>query len=1293
MKTYILYLIALFFSSVVFCQNKKIEILWQDNELVSVGQNSLLLPYASDFGITENDKGELVFSKNWIQDNNSYVGSVVSNVIYEQVDSSLVKELNKIPIPNQLIPEVFISKGRDVIYETLFFPPFVKASEGYKRVKSFELISVSRYNVNLNSFSAKSLKSTATSSSVLASGDWFKFKVDTTGIYKITPQFLSSLGMNISTENANTIKIYGNGGKSLPLANDDNLFFDVPEVPVKLVGGEDGVFDGADYMLFYAIGTQGYVADNDSHINPYDDNSYYYVTSGGNVGKKISTMIEPSGIVSQVFEAYDYYCFYEQDENNLGHYGRKWFGEELGGAKSEKNIAFELPELVDGGTVVANATYASVYSSIPRVDFKILNGSNVLSSVSANLSLYNQDSFVYPSSFSSTFLTTSVSSDLVSGNLNLSLAFDGGADIESACYLDYFSVTALCNLKGIGSQFGFSNSLTESLVGVGQFKLSNAKDVFAVWNVTNPYDVSEKLNNQSDEFSINFQGGSSFDFVALDENDFYEPIKLTNSRVANQDLKGNVFLNNSGQFEDVDYLIITSSAFLSAANRLANFRAKNDGFNAKVVDVNSIYTEFSTGKQDVAAIRNFIKYIYDNGTDDSRLKYVCVLSDGSYDYKNRISNNENYVPLYHSKESSSVTSSYATDDFYTLMDTGEGDNINIEKMDISIGRMLAQNLAEANTAVDKVIDYYSEEAYGDWRNSMLFVSDDVGLTSDGELQEVIVEISNKIEEEFGRVNVKRILMDSYVQEVTSGGQRYPEAKQDLLDSFQQGVSYINYFGHGGEDGISGEFIFTSETAKELTNEGRLPVFITLTCELTRFDNPNRETAGEYLYKNSIGGAVALLSTTRQLFLSVGTNLNRYFADVLFDESNLVQSIGDITMLAKNEVSNVNARVVFCIGDPALKMSIPKPEVVLTEVNGNLIEDWMSSGQTLRALDRVNLVGKVVDGVSNEDLSSYSGKVIISIFDKDLEVTTLANDGTENENGELIKIDFTEIGGIVFKGVASVKNGKFTMDFVLPKNVKLPEGEGKVSFYVQKDSELDDQSGSQKIIIGGLNSEAPEDVQPPIINLFLNDETFYSGQLVGSSPSIFVKFSDENGINTASGVGHDIVAVLDGDELNPIVLNEYYETALDDYTNGQLTYKLNNLSEGEHVLELRASDTYNNSSVSEVSFVVGNSSIFSITNVLNYPNPFVSYTEFWFSHTGLENDSLEVSLQVMTVTGKVVTSKFTTLSGKNTYRAAITWDGKDDFGNKIGKGVYVYKITVKSTLTNKTTSEFQKLVKL
>lgn len=1297
MKTFLLYIASFFVFSALFAQEKKIQLEWLDNQSINADGFYTEVPLAKNVGFEINSSGRFQFVLTWKSDGFYYDETELSNIIYENIDVSKLINLDKNNLTNEVEFSIEKTFARGESYENIVFTPIIKSGGVYKKVVSFNLTGSQSIAGLLNNRSSKTYKTSEITSSVLASGDWYKFKVDATGVYKITPQFLSSIGMNLNGVDASTIKIYGNGGKSLPLSNDENDFFDVPENPIKIVGAEDGVFSGDDYILFYGRGTQGYVEENKSHINPYDDNAYYYVTSGGSSSKKIEVMSEPVGVPTQVFDSYDYYTYYEKDLYNLGQLGRVWHGDKFDGFTSTRDYELGFPELKPGTPLEVKVVFSAIYGFEPELNVQVNDQSGVRASSNLSFGTLNTSSNAYKNIVSTLSVETEANS--ISGNaLTVNLDYIRGADTSSEGYLDYVSLSAECVLKGFGNQFVFSNSETITSSGVGQFSISNATNLMAVWDVTDPYKISEKINENISTMQVGFDLGTQKTYVAIDEDDLYSPIAISNSRISNQDLKGGVLTNGSNQFQDVDYLILTNSDFLSSAQKLANFRASNDGYNVKVIDVALIYNEFSTGKQDVAAIRNFIKYVYDNGTypeddgsgnitEDKRLKYVCVIGDGSYDYKDRIENNTNDVPLYHAIESSSLPTSYATDDFYCFMDATEGGDPSLDKMDISIGRILARDSQEASLMVDKIVNYYSKEAYGDWRNSMLFLSDDVDQDADARIQEKIIEISDKLESEVERVNVKRILTDAYLQQTTSGGERYEKAKSDFEDAFDLGMSYINYFGHGGEDGITGENIFSTESAKNLTNQQRLPVFVTLTCELTRFDNPNRLTAGEFLYWNPVGGAVALLSTTRNLFLFTGLDLNDSLSDNLFDENNLAVSLGDAIRLAKNTLSGGNKRTVFCIGDPALKMAVPKPEVHLTEINNVQFSQWLTNGDVLKALDRVSLKGKVVDGVNGEDLSSYDGEVTISIFDKDIQRNTLVNDGV----GE--SVSFTESGNLVYKGLASVVNGEFSSEFVLPKSVQLEEGEGKISFYVENSQALDDQSGADKVLIGGLNSNAAEDVTPPVIRLYMNDETFFPGQVLNASPNIFAKFLDENGINTAGGVGHDIIAILDGDETDPIVLNEYYSTNLDDFTSGQLTYKLNNLEAGEHTLSLRASDTYNNSSIEEITFVVNQPGDFTLSQVLNYPNPFVNYTEFRFANNAALTDVLEVSVQVMTVTGKIVTTKFATLSADDTYRGYITWDGKDDFGNKIGKGVYVYKITAKSTLTNKTTSKFQKLVVL
>ena len=266
---------------------------------------------------------------------------------------------------------------------------------------------------------------------------------------------------------------------------------------------------------------------------------------------------------------------------------------------------------------------------------------------------------------------------------------------------------------------------------------------------------------------------------------------------------------------------------------------------------------------------------------------------------------------------------------------------------------------------------------------------------------------------------------------------------------------------------------------------------------------------------------------------------------------------------------------------------------------------------------------------------------------------------------------------------------------MPRDIGVPVGRGRVSFYAQTTIPLQDQAGANASIqIGGINEDAPEDNNGPLVSLFMNDESFISGGITNTEPTLLAKLSDDNGINTASGIGHDIIAILDGDETNPFKLNDYYLADVDDYKKGTVTYPLRDLEPGLHTLTLKAWDVYNNSATSEIQFVVfDEKEELVVKNVLNYPNPFIDYTEFWFNHNS--SNSLDVSIQIFTVSGKLVK----TLNGQTSDSSKITsslskdivWDGRDDFGEKIGKGVYVYKLTVHSKQLNKTVEKFQKLV--
>jgi Peptidase family C25 len=673
---------------------------------------------------------------------------------------------------------------------------------------------------------------------------------------------------------------------------------------------------------------------------------------------------------------------------------------------------------------------------------------------------------------------------------------------------------------------------------------------------------------------------------------------------------------------------------------------------------------------------------------------LCLFGDGSYDYKDRLRNNTNVVPSWYSTNSFSLTNSFVSDDFYGMLDDNEGSMGNSDRLDIAIGRILAEDIQRAKEMVDKIESYYQEEAYGSWRNNLLLISDDVDVAWEKTLQETTDDIGTSVEQGKPFINVVKIHTDAFQQESSAAGDRYPKVNKAIKDAIEVGALVVNYFGHGGEDGLAKERIFDKLDAQDVNNTCKYNLFVTVTCEYTKFDDPNRETAGEFTFWNKNGGAVALITTTRQIFVTVGVSYNEVLDDYLFAfGSNDYPTAAEALRLTKtdNSIAGITQkRLVFFIGDPAMKLAFPEPDIKLTKVND---VDITQPIDTLKALSYTKLAGEVVDRNGNL-LSNYNGTLTATIFDKPIQRQTLANDNVI-DNGQTIILDFTTLGEVIFKGQASIENGLFEFDFIVPRDIGIPIGNGKVSFYAQTNNPLSDQAGANfDVKIGGINENAPEDNIGPVINLFMNDENFVSGGITNESPTLLAKLQDENGINTASGIGHDITAIIDGDEANPIVLNDYYQADLDDYTNGTVSYAFRDLEPGMHTLTLKAWDVYNNSSTAEIQFnVFDKDEKLVIDNVLNYPNPFVNYTEFWFNHNSVE--PLDISVQIFTVSGKLIrTLNGQTTGGNKTTSSLskdIVWDGRDDFGDKIGKGVYVYKLKVRSNRLNKQVEKIQKLV--
>ena len=1284
-KKYFSFTIFLLFSIAIFAQKKEsIKIEWKAYHFSMLDKNYVYPGFQDKFFDADVSSGKIYFRKNMKALSNGSV--ILLNYESEIINDADLYDLEKNNIAKTINFRTSSARARDEYFISLSFNPIFIENGVIKRVISFD------YEVIYNKKNENNLTIQNIENSVLGTGNWYRFYVQKSGVYTWTKDFLQSLGFDTNVD-PRQIRIYGNGGRMLPLLNSEPYPNDLIENAILFVGEEDGNFSDQDFILFYAEGVDTWNDESDTHLNLFTDKSYYYITSSLGIGKRIQESTQPSSNASLNFDTFDDYQFYERDLNNPGRIGRKWLGDQFG-VENEKNLNFNIPNIITSSPVKFYTNLAS--ASFGNSSFEIeINQQNMGTVSFASLATLD-----FVSAVENYFQTTF---NAIGPNINVKLKYNNGGVPASRGYVDYIKIESKRVLSGYGKQFMFQNNDESTNIGVGQYILTNASNISQVWDVSDIYNVKKYTNNSQFNFTYKINLGEKRKYVAVDNLDIYTPLKEANSIVVNQNIKRLVFYDSQGTFNDVDYLIITPLFLYNQAEKLAQFHRNNSGMNVKTVPIETIYHEFSSGKQDVAAIRNFIKYVYFNASSVSkRVKYVNLFGDASFDYKNRIPNNTNVVPVFHGLDPTagkvnntsnfSILNTFMSDDFYGLMDDNEGRMLSSggdEGIDIAVGRMVVSTVQEADDVVNKVIRYHDEKSYGRWRNSYIILSDDADSVSDSGLQLELNAMMDNLNSMYPFINAKKIHTDAYVQEVSAGGNRYPKAKQDLIDAIELGALVMNYYGHGGEYGFAQERLYEINEAIELGNTNNLPLFITMTCDFSRFDNPYLQTGGEFTFWNPKGGAISLVTTTRLIFVPVASTMNVDFNFYLYPDTNNQQlSIGEALRRAKNDNTSDNRRVVFNIGDPAIKLAIPKPKVVLTKING---VDVDQPTDVLNALSYVTLSGEIRN-VNDNLLTNYNGEIAVQIFDKNIQRQTLGNDGVVNGTGNLILMNFTTLGETIFRGNASVVNGKFEFGFVVPKDIKIAEGTGKVSFYAKSNvPTLQDQTGHDfSIKIGGINLNAPEDTTPPTVRLYMNDESFVYGGITNESPIFLAFLEDEHGINTASGIGHDIVAILDGDELNPFVLNDYYETELDNYQKGKVRFPFRNLEPGLHTITFKAWDVYNNLITAEIQFVVVGNDDVTLSNVLNYPNPFVSYTEFWFNHNR-PFEMLDVQVQIFTITGKLVRTINQSILTEGFLSREIKWDGRDDFGDKIGKGVYVYKLTVVSTIDGKKSEKHEKLV--
>ncbi|AXT58034.1 hypothetical protein D1815_20575 [Aquimarina sp. AD1] len=1018
------------------------------------------------------------------------------------------------------------------------------------------------------------------SNSVLAKGDWYKFYIEKSGIYKITPEFLSDLGIDVTTIDPTTIKIYGNGGQMLPLKNSENEEFDLKENAIKVVGGENGFLAKNDYILFYGQSTKGYNTDSKTHINAYDNKSYYFITTSGKKGNRIFNSESVNKKVDTVITTFREGQFYEIDQYNLGLMGRRWLGDQIRN-NEEKQFSFYFPNKVDFMPVYYTIVAAAQSDKPSKFSIKI----NQKETEGIKFQKLSKGS-IAKEGWVEKMITNN------SDSININIKYETENQVLGKSYLDYIKISAERSLVLSDKQLKFEIRALNSVKKRGEIQLKNTKEITEIWDVTNTDSIAVFRNiSFFRKFSFKTNLNQTRRFIAIPKNDFYHPLKPNNCKVENQDLKGTVFLDKENNFRDVDYIIITSKDKLLAANRLANFHREHNKKNVKVAPVHEIYNEFSSGKQDIGAIRNFIRYVYENASSDAKkLSYVCFLGNATFDYKHKMMDTEgnqiykkNDVPSFMSYNSFSNIRSYVSDDFFAMMDPEEGEMRLKDNLDIALGRILVDTDIAANDVVNKIIGYHQKNSFGDWKNNILLLSDDVDKVWEQRIQGSLDNVGNSLIKKYPFLNISKVYSDAFIQESTSSGERYPNVTKTLIKKIEEGVAVLDYFGHAEEEGFGTEFFFTKKEAIKLKNKDKLPLFVTVTCLATRFDNPFEVSVGEHIFKNPNGGAIAMIATTREIFMSAGVRINNKIINSLFSEKDSHLKPSEVVLKLKNELGYQDKRSVFFIGDPVMSLQMPLPTIRITKINEIPIKKF---NDTIRALDKIRISGELLD-VSQDVIKKYDGEIYVKIFDKEFSKKTLGNNRIKNRKGDLIQLKYKDQDVVIYDGSFEIKKGLFDFEFVVPKDINLSVGKCKIILYAKVENALEDAVGVQEdILLGGLSKVKSSNINGPEIRVFIEGEKTKVINVVKANAELKIEIADEDGINVSRmGIGHQMTMTIDGHTREKKILNNYFSNYDNSYKKGFISYPLDTLSKGHHTLEIKVWDVFNNSSSQKIEIIV------------------------------------------------------------------------------------------------------------
>lgn len=872
--------------------------------------------------------------------------------------------------------------------------------------------------------------------SVLSSGNWYKIAVEETGIYKITYDDLVSYGIDVDNIDPHHLSLYGNPAGMLPEPLEAPCFTDLQQMAIQVVGEEDGKFDTNDYILFFGQSPDVWEHDkltNRFHYitNLYTEKTFYFLTTGTENGKRISVQPSSEEDVTGLAMLYDYLISHEDEIVNPGKSGKRWLGEAFSETDS-LSFYFNISntEYIDSNyfntTVAANSTETSSFTII-------INGEHYATieilPINGVYEVYNYRRF------DSVFTGQD--------DINVTFIYNRPNDTAQA-WLDYFEIRMKANPPVINTDQTSFRSIEN--VGPGEVTdfvlLHGLPENLTIWNVTDPLNITDlDLQISGDNVTYRLKTDSLLEFHAVTGANYYS-----------SEFFGQVENQNLHAIEPPEFLIVTHPDFLSQATQLVTFHQQEDELSSAVFTTEQVYNEFSSGAQDITAIRNFVRYLREESGADKKPEYLLLFGDASFDYLDRVENNTNFVPTYESKESSNVVFSFASDDFFGLKDPGSYGDVQL-----GVGRLPVTTVAEAEEMTAKIVTYYSSEILTPYKNEWMFISDDGDNNIHLKQAEILADAAKTGSPVF---NFTKNYLDFFEPVMTEEGQRIPEVNAITNHKVDDGVFYVNYTGHGGPEYMANENVLTKEEINNWLPNKLLSIWVTATCAMGWYDDPEVVSLAEYIQLKEDAGAIGFITTSRPTFANANLLLNLEVINKLADQS--LQGplrLGDLARYSQNR-SNDEKWVL--LGDPALRIPFPEFNVSTLTINGEDIENYTD---TIAPGSHLTFEGQVESKEDGSLQSGFNGKVYLKVFAPEYFKTTQGNASPVTE----IAVQ----DSILVMGEVEVSDGEFEIQVALPSHYYKNYGNLKLSWYAEN-GESDANGYYDQLMFGGEPSAVDED---------------------------------------------------------------------------------------------------------------------------------------------------------------------------------------------------------------------------